>query len=83
MAVSSFKEAANYYADDRRASNSNKKRVQVSCTQNLHQIFDAIFVQEHQIERVLFRARNLHKKNLAASRYYRHALRNLYVSHRH
>jgi len=30
-------------------------------------------VQEHQIERVLFRARNLHKKNPAASRCDRHA----------
>jgi len=40
---------------------------------NLHQIFEAYLVQEHQIERVLFRAGNLHEKNLAASRYDRHA----------
>jgi len=52
--------------------------VQETCARNLHQIFDA--VQEHQKEHVLFRARNLHdctrnlhKKNLAANRYDRHA----------
>jgi len=50
--------------------------VQETCTRNLYKFL----VHEHSIERVLFRtrnlhdgARNLHKKNLAESRYDRHA----------
>jgi len=43
--------------------------VQETCIKFLIQIL----VQEHQTECVLLRARNLHKKNLAANRYDRHA----------